>query len=87
MVFSHKIKCDLKPPSKATCSASSQITGTSKSVMTLVRGAFSDFCIYTVYSNSAGGYAHSSCPLQSLKLIFQPFGEKLTFEITGHKQK
>ena len=42
MFFSHKIKCNMEPPSKTTCSASSQITGAleTKSVTALARGGF-----------------------------------------------
>ena len=45
MFFSHKIICNIEPPSKTTCSTSSQITGAleTKSVMAAVRGGFSAF--------------------------------------------
>ena len=45
MFFSHKIKCNIEPPSKTTSSTSSQITGAveAKSVVAAVNGGFSAF--------------------------------------------
>ena len=74
MSFSHKIKCDLEPSSKATCSASSEITGVLKNKISYESIQMWFFCflhLNCLFKRRWGmGYTHSSCPLQSPKLIF-----------------
>ena len=45
--------------------------------MVVARVDLSAFCIKLVDSNRAGGFAHSSCPLQSLKLTLETFAKPM----------
>ena len=76
MFSPHLIKCNMESSFKLTCSAFSKITGAleTKLVMVLVKWLF--FLHLIVDSKITGGYTHSSCPLQSSKLILQPFSKK-----------
>ena len=43
--------------------------------MAVARGGLSVFHIKLVDASRAGGYARSLCPLQSSKLMLEPFAE------------